>query len=118
MDQGVDTGDIIYQPYLSLKGELNDIFKQIESIGVEYLTKISYDYHNDKLKSYCQDNSKSTYYKRRIESDSEIKIEDILNNEPIILYDKIRSLTDPYPNAFIKCKDGKKLFLINVKYEK
>jgi methionyl-tRNA formyltransferase len=118
MDQGVDTGDIIYQPYLSLKGELNDIFKQIESIGVEYLTKISYDYHNDKLKSYCQDNSKSTYYKRRIESDSEIKIEDILNNEPIILYDKIRSLTDPYPNAIIKCKDGKKLFLINVKYEK
>ena len=35
MDQGVDTGDIIYQPYLSLKGDLNDIFKQIESIGVE-----------------------------------------------------------------------------------
>jgi methionyl-tRNA formyltransferase len=118
MDQGVDTGDIIYQPYLSLKGDLNDIFKQIESIGVEYLTKISHDYHHDKLKSYCQDNSKSTYYKRRKKSDSEIKIEDILNNEPIILYDKIRSLTDPYPNAFIKCKDGKKLFLINVKYEK
>ena len=118
MDQGDDTGDIIYQPYLSLKGDLNDIFKQIESIGVEYLTKISHDYHHDKLKSYCQDNSKSTYYKRRKKSDSEIKIEDILNNEPIILYDKIRSLTDPYPNAFIKCKDGKKLFLINVKYEK
>ena len=84
MDQGVDTGDIIYQPYLSLKGDLNDIFKQIESIGVEYLTKISHDYHHDKLKSYCQDNSKSTYYKRRKKSDSEIKIEDILNNEPII----------------------------------
>ena len=118
MDQGVDTGNIIYQQYLSLEGELNDIFKQIELIGVEYLNKIIYDYHNDKLKSYCQDNLNSTYYKRRKESDSEIKIEDMLNNEPIILYNKIRSLTDPYPTAFIKCKDGKKLFLIDVKYEK
>jgi len=118
MDEGIDTGDIIYQPYISLKGELNCIFKEIESIGVEYLTKISYDYQNDKLIRYCQDNSKSTYYKRRKESESEIKISDILNNEPIMLYNKIRSLTDPYPNAFIKCKDGKKLYLINVKYEK
>lgn len=118
MDEGIDTGDILYQPYLSLDGKLSDIFKDIEIISIEYLNKIIGDYKNDKLVTYKQDSSKSTFYKRRKESDSEINIEDILNNEPNYLYNKIRSLNDPYPNAFIRCKNGKKLFIIESKYEK
>lgn len=118
MDREIDTGDILYQPYLSLDGKLSDIFKNIELISIEYINKITSDYKNDKLVVYKQDNSKSTFYKRRKESDSEINIEDILNNEPNYLYNKIRSLNDPYPNAFIRCKNGKKLFIIESKYEK
>lgn len=118
MDKEIDTGDILYQPYLSLDGKLSDIFKNIELISIEYINKITSDYKNDKLVVYKQDNSKSTFYKRRKESDSEINIEDILNNEPNYLYNKIRSLNDPYPNAFIRCKNGKKLFIIESKYEK
>jgi methionyl-tRNA formyltransferase len=118
MDQGIDTGDIIYQSYLSLDGRLCEIFKNIELVGVEYINKIIIDYKNGQMVSYKQDDSKSTYCKRRKESDSEINIVEILNNEPIYLYNKIRSLNDPYPNAFIKCKNGKKLFLIESKYEK
>jgi methionyl-tRNA formyltransferase len=118
MDQGIDTGDIIYQSYLSLDGKLDDIFKNIELIGIEYINKIISDYKNNQITSYKQDDSKSTYCKRRKQSDSEINIEDILNNEPVYLYNKIRSLNDPYPNAFIRCKDGKKLFLIESNYEK
>jgi methionyl-tRNA formyltransferase len=118
MDKEIDTGDILYQPYLSLDGKLSDIFKNIELISTEYINKIISDYKNDKLVVYKQDNSKSSFYKRRKESDSEINIEDILNNEPNYLYNKIRSLNDPYPNAFIRCKNGKKLFIIESKYEK
>ena len=38
MDEGIDTGDIIAQEYLSLEGNLNDIFKRIADIGLK-LTK-------------------------------------------------------------------------------
>lgn len=118
MDQGLDTGDILYQEYLSLDGKLSDIFKRIESIGTEYINVIIDDYDSDNVVLIKQDNLKSSYCKRRKEEDSEIKIDDILNNDPFLLYNKIRSLNDPYPNAFIKCKNGKKLFLIDSKYEK
>lgn len=117
MDQGIDTGDILYQPYLSLEGTLSTIFKDIESIGIEYIPKIIEDYKGNRLDRCKQDNLRSSYYKRRKESDSEITIEEILNNTPIYLHNKIRSLNNPYPNAFITCKNGKKLFITESKYE-
>lgn len=118
MDQGLDTGDIIHQSYLSLNGKLDDIFKNIELLGIKYINKIITDYKNNQIVTYKQDDSKSTFYKRRNESESEINIEEILNDEPVYLYNKIRSLNDPYPNAYIRCKGGGKLFLIESKYEK
>ena len=118
MDQGLDTGDIIYQSYISLNGKLDDIFKNIELIGIKDINKIITDYKNNQIVTYKQDDSKSTFYKRRNESESEINIEEILNDEPVYLYNKIRSLNDPYPNAYIRCKNGGKLFLIESKYEK
>ena len=118
MDQGLDTGDIILQSYISLNGKLDDIFKNIELIGIRDINKIITDYKNNQIVTYKQDDSKSTFYKRRNESESEINIEEILNDEPVYLYNKIRSLNDPYPNAYIRCKNGGKLFLIESKYEK
>ena len=118
MVQGIDTGEILYQPHLSLKGDLKIIFGQIELLGIEYLNRIIEDFKNGSLSSYKQNNLESTFYKRRKESESEITVDEIFNNEPIYLYNKIRALNDPYPNAFIKCKNGKKLFLLSSIYEK
>ena len=118
MDQGIDTGDIIHQCYLSLNDKLDGIFNNIELIGIKYINRIITDFINNQIVTCKQDNSKSTFYKRRNESESEINIEEILNHESVYLYNKIRSLNDPYPNAYIRCKDGAKLFLIESKYEK
>jgi methionyl-tRNA formyltransferase len=118
MDEGVDTGEIISQEYLSLTGKLDKIFKDIEFIGENCINKIITDYVNNSLICNKQDNDNSTTFKRKKDSESEITIEELLNSEPIILYNKIRSLNDPYPNAYIKCRDGKKLFLTESKYEK
>ena len=60
---------------------------------------------------YPQDNSQSSYFKRRSPSQSEITIEDIRSKKASDLYNKIRALQDPYPNAFIRCKDGTVLYL-------
>lgn len=117
MDKGIDTGDIVYQSKFSLGGTLDEILSKISKVGLDGINHIidNFDKIDDiKIK---QDNSISTSFKRRKLEDSEITIEDIKNSDPILLYNKIRSLNDPYPNAYIKCKNGKKLFLIQSKYE-
>ena len=70
---------------------------------------------NLKLKEQKQD--EATTFKRRIPEQSEITIEDFQSLSANELSNKINSLQDPYPNAFIKCKDGSVLFLTSSKYK-
>ena len=64
-----------------------------------------------------QDDSKSTYHRRRNPNESEINIEDIKKCTAIDIHNKIRALQDPYPNAFIICSDGSKLYLTKSKIQ-
>ena len=73
---------------------------------------------NNKIKECKQDESKATFFKRRTPKESEIKINDFKEFSAKELYNKIRSLQDPYPNAFIKCKAGKRLYIKLASYEK
>ena len=107
MDSGIDTGPIIAQKEYSLKGNLNQILNRIKKIGF-LLTKMII---NDGLNPIPQDDSLSTYYNRRKPEESEISVEEIINESSEYLYNKIRMLQDPYPNAYIRTKDGKKLFI-------
>ena len=113
MDDGLDTGDIIYQKKFSLKGNLNDIYNRIADIGGDGVIKIL----DEGFNQIKQNNNQSTYYKRRTPSMSEINTSDFSNFTAKELYDKIRALQSPYPNAFIRCKDGEKLFLLESKLE-
>ena len=63
-----------------------------------------------------QDHKQATNCKRRKPNDSEITIDEIQNNTAEYLHNKVRMLTDPYPNAYIKCKDGSKLYITKTKY--
>ena len=105
MDEGIDTGDIIAQEYLSLEGNLNDIFQRITKIGFK-LTKDILDNGFERRK---QNESESSYYLRRHPSESEISIDELEALDGEYLHNKIRMLQDPYPNAFIRTADGKKL---------
>ena len=42
---------------------------------------------------------------------SEVKKEDFINMTATELYNKVRALQDPYPNAYVKCKDNTKLLI-------
>lgn len=117
MNEELDGGDIVYQTELSLEGNLDTIFKQIELIGSDLINRIISDVSNNRLNFYSQDLTDSKVFKRRKPSESEITIDEIIKNEPLYLYNKVRALNDPYPNAYIKCKDGKKLFITQTKYE-
>ena len=112
MNDKLDAGEILYQEKFSLEGELSDIFNRIISIGSKGLITLLHT----EVKPIKQDESKATYYKRRKPEESEITIDEIKNKPTEYLYNKIRMLNDPYPNAYIKDKNGNKLYITKTKY--
>ncbi len=115
MDEYIDKGDILFQKEFSLRGNLSEIYDRITNLGIEGVSRlIDFKlYDGGKFVGEKQDHSKSTYYKRRKPNMSEIKIDDIQEFTASQLNDKVRALQNPYPNAFITCKGGTKLFLKN-----
>jgi len=113
MNKKVDAGDIILQESISLEGHLQDILNRIAEKGV----KLTIEMLNGKWDGISQNESKATFYKRRKPHQSELKYEDFKNRDANELYNFIRALEDPYPNAFIRCKDGKKLLFKHVELE-
>ena len=102
MNEKLDGGDIIMKKDLSLKGNLSEIFERMKKNDLAILEKIiSGNLNSDKQKG------KSSTYKRRKPSDSELKS---LNHSKTYLYNFIRMLEDPYPNAFMKVGKHKIIF--------
>jgi len=107
MGEGLDDGPILKQKRYSLKGNLSDIFNRIIKIGYSLTMEIL----NEGLNPIEQNHSKATIFKRRKSEESEITIEEIQNKPARYLYNKVRMLQDPYPNAFIRAGDNKKIFV-------
>ncbi len=106
MEKEIDAGSIIKREKLDLTGDLKEIFRRIELLG----TKLSLQFLSDGLNPEPQIGN-PTYCKRRKPEESEITLEEINERSSLYLHNKIRMLNDPYPNAFIKCSDGKKLYI-------
>lgn len=114
MTEKLDAGNILWQKSFSLKNNLNDINLRIKALTFSGIFDILNGNYNERI----QDETQVTYFKRRTPEQSEISINDIKTNNARQLYNKIRCLQDPYPNAFIVCGDGKKLYLKLADYEK
>jgi methionyl-tRNA formyltransferase len=102
MSDGIDEGDIILQKNLSLKGKIEDIFLRMIENDFKIITKIiSGKYTVKKQKGI------PTLFKRRKPEESELKK---INFSKEYLYNFIRMLEDPYPNAFIQLGKRKIIF--------
>ena len=101
MNDKLDAGDILLQKDLSLEGSLDEIFKRIIENDYHMIIKI----RSGKIVKKKQ-KGKATYYKRRTPEQSELKN---FNYSKKYLYNFIRMLADPYPNAFIKI--GKRMII-------
>ena len=110
MTEKVDDGPILWQKEFSLKGELEVIFQHITNLGIE---GINYVLNLDDIHTAAvpQNNNKATFFKRRTPSQSEIKTTDFAQYTAKQMYNKIRALQGSYPNPYILCKDGTKLFI-------
>lgn len=97
MNEGLDKGDIYQQLPMSLTGTLDDIFRRISDLGFAATCNIIDGNYNLKQ----QDHSQSTYFKRRGPKSSEITEEELETKNIEYLYNKIRMLASPYPNAYI-----------------
>ena len=109
MNEKMDAGPILLTQKLSLEGHMHEIFESLTKIGVNLTLKI----FSKKYKLKKQNEKLATFYKRRKPSESLLTIKEIKNKNSNYIYNKIRMLEDPYPNAYLKTKDGKK---IKIKY--
>ena len=107
MNEELDAGDIIAQEEISLEGHLDEIFARITEVGL----RLTLDILKNGYQRIPQDHSQASYCKRRKPEESEITLEEITNSSARYLYDKIRMLEDPYPNAFIRTADGMRLLI-------
>ena len=101
MNSKIDGGDIILQNNLLLSGNISDIFNRMKKNDFEMICKII----QGKFRRRKQKGTAS-FYKRRTPNQSELKN---LNFSNEYLYNFIRMLSDPYPNAFLRI--GKKKFV-------
>lgn len=117
VDNRIDHGPIYAQKEISLTGTLNEIIHRIVRTGTALTIKVLDDLANKKLVPVAQDESQATEFKRRTSKESEITVKDFQNKTAKELYNFIRSLTAPYPNAYFICKDGKKIFFKEISLE-
>ena len=114
MTKNLDDGDIYFQIPFSLSGNLSDIFLRITNLGFSATCLIiEGDYTLTP-----QDHNEKSFCKRRKPSDSEITLDELSNKPAEYIYNKIRMLADPYPNAYIVSSDNKKIYLTEAKIDK
>lgn len=111
----LDAGEIWLKEDLALAGDsMDDIFDNIIHSSITLMNSFFNDYPN--IKPITQDISKGSYFKRRKPEESKLTIDDFNKMTLQELYKFIRSLTDPYPNAFIEDNEGNRLVFKNVSY--
>lgn len=115
ISEKLDQGDIWLKEDLNLNGKnMEIIFSEIERSSTKLLNNFFNKYPN--IKPLKQDITKGSYFKRRTPKQSRLEIDDFKNKSLEEIYNYIRCLTDPYPNAFIEDKNGNKLLFKEVQF--
>ena len=113
----LDGGDIWLKENLDLTGNsITEIFNHITESSIALLNIFFSQYPN--IKPTPQNINIGTYYKRRMPHESRLSIEDFSKLTLEEIYNHIRCLTDPYPNAYIEDVFGNRLIFKHVGYIK
>lgn len=102
MNEKIDAGDILLQKDLSLEGSLEEIFLRMYDNDYSLILKIIHGHYKRRKQS-----GKVTTFSRRKPEDSRLQN---LNYSKKYLYNFIRMLEDPYPNAYIQIGKHKIIF--------
>jgi methionyl-tRNA formyltransferase len=111
----LDAGEIWIQEELNLGGKnMTEVFNNITKSSIKMLN-VFFDNYPD-IFPVDQDITLGSYFKRRTAQESRITIEQMNKLSLIEIYNFIRSLTSPYPNAYLEDDYGNKLFFNEVTY--
>jgi methionyl-tRNA formyltransferase len=111
----LDAGEIWLKEDLDLSGDtISTVFNHLVESSVNLLRRFFGLFPN--IKPVEQDITKGSYYNRRKPSESKLPINSLKEKSLKELYDFIRALTDPYPNAYIEDEEGNKLIFKEVRY--
>jgi methionyl-tRNA formyltransferase len=110
MDDSIDSGPIYSKAPLSLEGNMTDIFSSLEQNAYFLVSDFIKNLQSNKILNFVEQNHhEASFCKRRTPEMSEISLNDFSTKSAEELFNKIRSLGDPYPNAFFRTVDGRKL---------
>ena len=113
----IDDGDIYGKINLNLEGDnFTQISKNIEKSSIKLIYNYLLKFPNNKKINIKKKNNKT--HKRLMPSNSKISLEDFLKMNTIEIYNKIRCLTDPYPNAYLEDNKKNKIYFLEVVYKK
>ena len=108
MRSGLDLGDILLQSPLSLRGSLRQILGRIKRSTTIMVAKLLVGAYEPRPQVGA-----STRVRRRRPEESELPD---LHAPLARLYDHMRMLADPYPNAFLRI-DGKRLVFKDARFD-
>lgn len=113
LSDGVDDGDIIQQSSFTISFDetIKEVYEKA-TIESKIILRSVFD-NPEKIEFTPQDKSKIQVYPQRKPEDGEIDLS--WSSERI--YNFIRAQSSPYPGAFIKTKNGKKLIIEKVRIE-
>ena len=113
LEDGVDDGDIIAQEKIVIEeGEsIKEVYEKVTDVSKKILIKTLKNIED--IAFIPQDKSKIKIYPQRNPDDGELD----LTKSSKDLYDFIRAQSSPYPGAFIKTVDGKKLIIEKARIE-
>jgi len=112
MSNEIDAGDIIWQEPLDLSGDLSIIFTNL-SENLHRLLSICLGQRIKNNNFYLPQAQKDgSYYRRRKPEQSRITKAELVNMTGKELYDFVRCLQYPYPQAYIEI-DGHRFYLDN-----
>lgn len=107
------TREYSHETSLSLHGNIEEIFLQLTSTSICLLNQYIDEFPNVVLKKW---KSETIIKQKRVPSDSEIEKEKLASMSTLDLYNFIRCLGAPYPNAFIE-DDAGTLFFERVRFK-
>jgi methionyl-tRNA formyltransferase len=111
----LDAGDIWIQEDLDLLGDtMIEIFDNLIHSSIKLINSFFDKY--PKIDPHEQNTKLGSYFKRRLPMQSQLTKDQIQNMSLKQLYNYIRALTDPYPNAYIEDEEGNRLYFKEVKY--
>lgn len=106
MTDKMDAGPIYKQKAFSLEGHLRSVLERIGNVGLEITIEMLDEIAERGASPFVQDESGATTYKRRTKIASELTSEKLNAMGVTEMFNFIRALEDPYPNAYVKIADG------------